>query len=154
MTQFSKILLAPAAAALLLAAGCSTDPFATPKYAGIAGPELAGAWYQVHFGPSDYLLDARAQMMVDSIANLVVNTNDSRVTIIGKADTSGVKAENMTLSHKRANQVRDSLIADGVAPGRIDTTWTGEGKLTVATANDVSEAANRVVDVTVVKANH
>jgi outer membrane protein OmpA-like peptidoglycan-associated protein len=60
----------------------------------------------------------------------------------------------MTLSHKRANQVRDSLIADGVAPGRIDTTWTGEGKLTVATANDVSEAANRVVDVTVVKANH
>ncbi len=154
MIKFSKILLVPAAAALLLAAGCANDTRTAPQTAGMPGPELAGAWYQVHFGPSDYLLDARAQMIVDNIAHLVVNTNDSRVTIIGKADTTGVKAENMTLSHKRANQVRDSLIADGVAPGRIETTWTGEGKLTVATANDVSEAANRVVDVTVVKANH
>ena len=154
MNHLSRALSIPAIAMLLLAGGCAHEMKSGPQATSAAGPELAGAWYQVHFGTSDYLLDARAQMIVDSIAYLVVNTNDSRVTIIGKTDSSGVKSENLTLSHKRANQVRDALIADGVAASRIDTTWTGEAKLTVVTANDVSEAANRVVDVTVVKANH
>jgi OOP family OmpA-OmpF porin len=52
---------------------------------------------------------------------------------------------------RRADAVRDALIAAGVPADRIDTSWTGEAKQAVATANDVNEPRNRVVDVTVVK---
>lgn len=36
-------------------------------------------------------------------------------------------------------------------PDRIDTSWVGEGRQQVATADDIAEPRNRVVDVTVVK---
>jgi len=51
---------------------------------------------------------------------------------------------------RRAEALRDALIAAGVPADRIDTSWTGEAKQAVATAN-VNEPRNRVVDVIVVK---
>ena len=138
-----------ASAALFLIAGCAemTNPSTRGPMAG--QPEMAGAWYQVYFSASDSMLDARAQMMVDSIAYAAVNSGDTRVTVIGKADRTGTQSANMLLSHKRADRVRDALIADGVPAARIDTAWTGENRQEVATADDVTEARNRVVDVTV-----
>ena len=152
MIRKKPILLASAMiASLVILSGCVEDSRRLRQANSDISPELAGAWYQVHFSTSEYKLDARAEMIVESIAYVVVNSPDSRVTIIGKTDAAGLKAENLALSHKRADQVRDALIAGGVSAARIETTWTGEAKLTVVTDNDVAEAANRVVDVTVIR---
>jgi outer membrane protein OmpA-like peptidoglycan-associated protein len=138
-----------ASMALFLIAGCAEMTKTSARSPMVGQPELAGAWYQVYFTANDSMLDARAQMMVDSIAYAAVNSGDTRITVIGKADRTGTQSANMLLSHKRADRVRDALIADGVPAARIDTAWTGENRQDVTTADDVIEARNRVVDVTV-----
>ena len=73
------------------------------------------------------------------------------MTVIGKAGRVGAPPANMALSMQRADVVRGALTAAGVAAGRIDTSWTGEGRQQVATTDDMAEARDGAVDVTVVK---
>lgn len=135
-----------------LAAGCAEQASSPPPQAAAASsPELAGAWYQVYFDTSSSELNARGQMIVKRVAYVVANTNSTRVTVIGKTDRIGARPANTALSEQRAEAVRDALIGAGVPAARIDTSWTGEATQNVATANDVAEPRNRVVDITVVK---
>jgi len=79
----------------------------------------------------------------------VKNDSQVRVTVVGKTDRVGSAAANAALSQKRADRVRDALIAQAVPANRIDTSWTGEGKQDVATADNIAEQRNRVVDIAV-----
>lgn len=154
MFTSTKILPTLAAAiALSLTAGCAEQPkstqTATPAMAD--GPELAGAWYQIYFDTNKTDIDSRGRMVVNSVAHVATNNGLTRVTVIGKTDRVGSTAGNVALSQRRADQVRDALIAAGVPADRIDTSWTGESRQAVSTANEAEEQRNRVVDVTVVK---
>ncbi len=155
-TKISRILAVTFTLAMV--AGCAeqaprtTARAAPPAPAAAAdAPELAGAWYQVFFDTNKTNIDNRGQMIVKNVAYVVANTNAARVTVIGKTDRVGDSVGNMALSQQRAGQVRDALIAAGVPATHIDTSWTGEGKQEVATANDAAEPRNRVVDITVIK---
>ena len=151
MFQTAKILqVFVATLALSVAAGCAEK--ASPPPAAAAGsPELAGAWYQVYFGTNSATIDARGQTIVKTVAYVVANAGPTRVTVIGRTDRVGAPPANLALAHKRADTVRDALIGAGVPADHIDTSWTGEGKQTVATADDAAEPRNRVVDITVIK---
>ena len=165
MTKSAKILQAFAATLVLsLAAGCAdkTAPTATaaPAYGGgsppmaaapAPGPELAGAWYQVYFDTNSVEINDRGRMIVKNVANVVATAGPTRVTVIGRTERVGTPPANLALSHRRANAVRDALIAGGVPANKIDTDWTGEYKQQVATADDAAESRNRVVDITVIK---
>lgn len=164
MSKSAKILQAFAATLVLsFAAGCAdkTAPTATaaPAYGGGSppvaaapgGPELAGAWYQVFFDTNSVELNERGRIVVKNVANVVATAGPTRVTVIGKTDRVGAAPTNMALSERRANAVRDALIAGGVPANKIDTGWTGEYKQQVATVDDAAEARNRVVDITVIK---
>jgi len=156
MSHCAKISRALVATlALSVVVGCAeAPPPRPPRAAAVAEPELAGAWYQVYFDTNKVEIDERGQMIVKSVAYVVANTDTTRVTVIGKADRVGAPAANMALSQRRADQVRDALIVAGVPAGRIDTSWAGESKQDVVTANDAAERRNRVVDITVVKTPH
>jgi peptidoglycan-associated lipoprotein len=133
-------------------AGCAEDMApSSPQAAASTAPQLAGAWYQVQFDSNKSDIDARGRMIVDTVAHVVVNTAATRVTVIGKADRVGSSTDNLALSRRRADQVRDALVTAGVPAARIETRWTGEGKQDVATGDEVAEQRNRVVDITVVK---
>lgn len=164
MFKSARILQAFAASFVLsLAAGCAdkTAPTATAAPAYGAGapmaaapgtaPELAGAWYQVFFDSNSVELNERGKLVVKNVANVVATAGPTRVTVIGKTDRVGGAPANLALSERRANTVRDALIAGGVPAAKIDTGWTGEFKQQVATADDTAEARNRVVDITVIK---
>jgi outer membrane protein OmpA-like peptidoglycan-associated protein len=69
-----------------------------------------------------------------------------KVAIVGKASKTGSDAYNMSLSKRRADTVRDALIADGVAADQIDTRWVGDRELAVAEREGVHEPLNRVVE--------
>lgn len=129
-----------AGVALSILAGCAA-----------MGPQLGGAWYQVYFSTNSFQIDAKGQSIVQNVASVVANNPSSRVTVIGKTDRVGSAPDNMALSHRRADAVRNALIGAGVSANRIDTTWTGEARQDVATANDVADQRNRVVNLTVVK---
>lgn len=143
---------------LALVAGCADQ---APPYrhgpgisSSTAEPELAGAWYQIFFDTNKVDINDRGKMIVKSVANVVANAGPTRVTVIGKTDRVGEPSDNLVLSRQRADKVRNALIAAGVPADRIDTSWTGETRQQVATADNFSEERNRVVDVTVVKQPH
>jgi OOP family OmpA-OmpF porin len=114
-----------------------------------AAPQLAGAWYQVLFDTDQADLSTRGQLIVNKVAEVVSTNNEVRVTVIGRTDRAGTAAANMALSERRAELVRDALIAAGVPAARIDTSWLGEGKQAVPTPDDVAAQRNRVVDIVV-----
>jgi len=145
MFQSSKLLRAAVATlGLAVVAGCAANSSGT-------APELAGAWYQVYFDSNGSDIDSRGRMIVDTVAYVATNNGATRVTVIGKTDRVGGAGANLALSKRRADAVRDALITAGVPATHIDTSWSGEARQEVATANDTAEQRNRVVDITVVK---
>jgi OOP family OmpA-OmpF porin len=114
-----------------------------------AAPQLAGAWYQVFFDTDKTDLSPRGELIVNKVADVVRSNNEVRVTVIGRTDRAGTAAANMALSERRAELVRDALIAAGVPAARIDTSWLGEGEQDVPTPDDVAAQRNRVVDIVV-----
>ena len=151
MFQSAKILrVLVATLALSMAAGC-TQQTSSPPQAAADSPELAGAWYQIYFDTNKSDINARGQTIVKNVAYVVANNSATRVTVIGKTDRVGAPPANLALAQRRADAVRGALITAGVPAARIDTSWTGEGKQEVATADDAAEPRNRVVDITVVK---
>ncbi len=72
----------------------------------------------------------------------------SSVVVAGATDRSGYDQYNMGLSFRRAQTVRDFLIARGVPANLITIRAYGENRLLVDTADGVREAQNRHVLVT------
>jgi outer membrane protein OmpA-like peptidoglycan-associated protein len=74
----------------------------------------------------------------------------SRITIVGHADTSGSAGYNEMLSAKRANVVAETLVVMGARREAIQTSGVGETDLAVQTPDGVKEAKNRRAVVTLV----
>ena len=70
-----------------------------------------------------------------------------RVLVTGYTDSVGSDAYNLRLSERRANTVRDALVAEGIAADRITT--KGMGKSNPVASNETAEgrARNRRVDI-------
>ena len=70
-----------------------------------------------------------------------------RVGVTGHADKSGPDAYNMALSLRRANNVKDELVRDGVPAASIVVVGRGESQPLVPTADGVREPQNRRVEI-------
>lgn len=63
---------------------------------------------------------------VDAIGKLLASKPDIAMTISGHADASGSDSVNIPLSKRRAQAVKEYLLARyGIAPGRLDIRWRG-----------------------------
>jgi len=71
------------------------------------------------------------------------------VEVIGHTDTLGDKEFNQALSLKRAEAIKARLVHDGLNGASITTAGRGPLDLAVPTADQVSEARNRRVEITV-----
>ena len=113
-------------------------------------PGPTATWYHVAFGTNSFALDAEGQHTVADITAFLQRNPNAIATIIGKTDTVGTADYNMHLSHQRADAVRDALVYNSkVAADRVETRWTGETRLHVATGTDTAAAQNRVVDIAI-----
>jgi len=68
-------------------------------------------------------------------------------SITGHADRAGPEDYNLALSLRRANAVRDLLVARGVKANGISVAGRGEAEPAVRTADNVREPANRRVEI-------
>lgn len=93
------------------------------------------------------LTQAGAAVINEVIAAATADAGAS-VNLVGHADTSGPLDYNVRLSIRRANTVRDALVAGGVQPERIFSTGKGETEPAVPTGDGVRNQANRRVEVT------
>jgi outer membrane protein OmpA-like peptidoglycan-associated protein len=137
------LLALPAACAQTPPATVASNPPPVP-------PGPAATWYHIEFTSNSHTLDAQGQLTVADVTTTLQRHPDEIATIIGKTDTVGSPDYNMHLSHLRADAVRDALVySSNIAADRVETRWTGETRQRVATADNVAEAPNRVVDVAI-----
>ncbi len=103
--------------------------------------------YIVFFDFAKSNLTPEADRIVAAAAS---NAQQARVTtleITGHADRSGSDRFNMRLSQRRADVVRQALIAKGIPAAQIAVFAKGESQPLVPTADGVREAQNRRVQV-------
>lgn len=102
------------------------------------------AMFIVFFDWDKYNISAGANDVLDAVAQEVKNRADVKgLVIVGHTDSSGATQYNDKLSLKRANAIKDGLVARGVAEGLIRVEARGESDLLVKTPDNVREPANR-----------
>ena len=121
--------------------GMNPPKAAAPAPTGTPAP--AGP-YTVYFAFDSATLSAEGLRIVRTAAD-TARSEKAPIGVVGHADAAGASDYNMNLSLRRANAVRDALIADGIPVSRITASGQGEGDLAVPTADGVREQRNRRV---------
>ncbi len=101
----------------------------------------------VFFGFDSADITAAGNRVIDDAMATAERMDIVDFTITGHADRAGVEAYNLQLSLRRANAVREELLARGVKASGISVAGRGEAENAVATADGVREAANRRVEI-------
>jgi outer membrane protein OmpA-like peptidoglycan-associated protein len=110
----------------------------------LPAPALTPRHFTVYFATGATISPHGADV-IDELANYVLGGRGT-VLVRGHADTAGAELDNDRLSRRRAEVVRNALIARGVDRHAIRIEWKGERQLAVATGDGISEAHNRRVE--------
>jgi OOP family OmpA-OmpF porin len=86
-----------------------------------------------------------AQAIVRDAAEAIKSSGAEKVLVTGFTDTSGNAKYNLRLSERRAEAVKEELVANGVAPEIITVEGRGEEVLIVPTGPNAREPQNRRV---------
>jgi OmpA-OmpF porin, OOP family len=113
------------------------------------GPAAALREYHVYFDFDRATLTADGRRIVDQAAAVAKQQPNKPIELVGRADRVGTDDYNLHLSERRAQAVRDALVADGVPRDRITARGVGDRELPVPTPVGVREARNRVVDISI-----
>ena len=81
---------------------------------------------RVYFDTDKYTVRGDAAPVLDAQASWLRRYPSVRVRIEGNADERGTREYNFALGGRRANSVKEYLVAHGVEPGRIDTVSYGK----------------------------
>jgi len=100
------------------------------------------------FDKSD--LSGNAKESMAKLGRILNEYPDTRLTIQGHTDDKGDGNYNRKLSSRRADAVRDYLIASGVKGGRLNTAAYGESAPIASNDTEAGRAKNRRVEVVIV----
>ncbi len=93
------------------------------------------------FDSSDLRPEARAT--VEALAVWLSNYPAATLVLEGHADERGTREYNLALAERRANAIRDYLVALGIAPNRLSTISYGKERPAVLGSTDEAWAQNR-----------
>jgi peptidoglycan-associated lipoprotein len=87
----------------------------------------------------------------DALAKLnahiaLLQSNETTVRLEGHTDERGTREYNMALGERRANSVRDYMVANGIATYRIETVSYGEEQPVAYGSDESNWAQNRRVE--------
>lgn len=123
-----------------------TQPSAEPAPAEEESMVLATS-YIVFFDSGQIGLDKDGKKVIGEVLDEVRKFADYTISINGHTDSVGKAAANVVVSRKRANIVKDALVKGGVESRRINVAAFGESVPRVSTPDEVSEKANRRVEI-------
>ncbi len=124
------------------------------EIASIFGPALQAQpsppeHFILYFEQNSATLGKQSLLLVEQILETIKNRKSVDTSIVGHTDTAGDKQYNYELSVRRAEIVSELLISRGVDPEILEVTSHGEKNLLIQTEDDISEARNRRVEITV-----
>ena len=105
--------------------------------------------YLLYFVSGSDTLTPEARALVANILTTVQGRTRPDVSIIGHTDSTGAAPANVDLGLRRAELVRDLLLAAGLQGDLVEVASHGETNPVVATPDNTAEAKNRRVEVTV-----
>ncbi len=154
-----RILSVFAAAALLAACETAPDSSATTGGEGVSTvnqpststslSESSPEWFAVNvgdrvfFGFDKYDLAGEARRTLELQAAWLKKYPQYKVVVEGHADERGTREYNLALGERRANSVKDYLIALGIDPSRIETISYGKERPVALGHDEESWAKNR-----------
>lgn len=109
----------------------------------VAEQRLVEIGDRVFFGLDQHDLSPEARATLDQQAAFLNQQSALAIVLEGHADERGTREHNLALGDRRANSVRDYLIALGVNPNRIRTVSYGEERPAVVGSNESAWAQNR-----------
>ncbi|MEO3434214.1 peptidoglycan-associated lipoprotein Pal [Inquilinus sp. CAU 1745] len=98
---------------------------------------------RVFFGFDRFDVSAEARATLDRQAAWLQQYPNTSVTIEGHADERGTREYNLALGDRRANAVKNYLVAAGVPANRITTISYGKERPAVLGSNESAWAQNR-----------
>jgi len=98
---------------------------------------------RVFFGFDKYNLQAESRGVLEAQAAWLKKHGGLTVMIGGHADERGTREYNLALGERRANSVKDYLVALGVAADRISTISYGKERPVALGSNEAAWAQNR-----------
>ncbi|MBF8965630.1 OmpA family protein [Pontibacter sp. FD36] len=101
----------------------------------------------INFTSGDHHILSVAYPMLDSLAAFMRKEQEAVVHITGHTDDVGSKEDNLELSVRRTEAVREYLTNSGIAEDRISTEGFGESKPKVANNTEENRALNRRVEI-------
>ncbi|HZP67924.1 MAG TPA: OmpA family protein [Rudaea sp.] len=101
----------------------------------------------IAFAPGQAALRPEAKASLGKLVGFVNQDRSKPIRIEGHTDSRGNPNANQLLSQKRADSVRDALIAAGVAPSRITSIGMGASRPVASNDSEEGRAKNRRVDV-------
>lgn len=113
----------------------------------VQAPTAAPKPFVLYFAWDSDVIDAAGMQMIDEAVAMADELGIVDFSVTGHADRSGSEEYNLGLSLRRANNVRDALVARGVKAGGISVAGRGEAEPAVPTADGVREPANRRVEI-------
>jgi OOP family OmpA-OmpF porin len=111
----------------------------------IANNARAFSPYMVLFETGSAEIISAGRAVIDQVVDDAKHFPKARIVLTGHTDRAGPDAGNLDLSIRRAESVRDALIAAGVSPELISVQGRGESEPAIPTDDGVSEQANRRV---------
>ncbi len=107
----------------------------------------------VLFDSGSAALKAGAYQEINRVSQVLIQYPETRIMVAGHTDSDGSEAFNQDLSVRRAEAVRNALVAQGVSAARISTMGFGETQPIADNANAAGKQLNRRVVVTIVPQN-
>ena len=96
-------------------------------------------------------LKASGKEILDQVGNFLKAYPNHKVIVRGHTDSVGKEAVNQTLSEKRAQKVREYLVAyQNIQPTRITTEGLGPSQPVATNATETGKAMNRRVEIAVI----
>jgi OOP family OmpA-OmpF porin len=123
-------------------------PVAVPQAAPPAAPKAdIQRSFLVFFDFNKSDITAEANRVIAQAADHAKRGGVSRIVVTGHTDTSGAPQYNQRLSERRAANVREALVRQGLAANAISTVGKGESDPLVRTADGVREPQNRRAEI-------
>ena len=137
-----------AIAALIFAAACSSEQATAPSGTAVTPGSIAdfkqNVGDRVYFDTDQSVVREDGRQTLGKQAEWLKKYTNYPITIEGKCDERGTREYNIALGERRANAVKQYLVAQGLPAQRVNTISYGKERPEVVGSDEGAWARNRV----------